>query len=144
MKSKIVLFLMMCLLLIGCGNDSQYIEAAKSIQLNQTLEINSLKINTTGELAALFIHNMTKDDYNTILKSMTYKIEGSMGDNTKMVVANYKGAKVNIPVEKKGDYYGIEPVQMKGSYKDMRYGFPQLIQDVFQQELEKNLNNIFE
>lgn len=144
MKSKIVLFLMMCLLLIGCGEDSSYIEAAKTIELNQTLEVNSLQINTTGELAALFIHNMTKLDYNSVLKGMSYEVEGSMGDNAKVVAASYKGATVRIPVEKKGDYFMIEPIQMMGSYNGMKYGFGQLIEDVLQQEIERGLNQIFD
>lgn len=95
---KIFLFLTLALSLIltGCSNDQDYIDAVKSIVVEDVLYSN-----TTEELAANAIGIATNQKVDA--SQLTWKVDGKTRDG-KVIVADYNSNRVYFTTVKNGDY----------------------------------------
>lgn len=95
---KIFLFLTLALSLIltGCSNDQDYIDAVKSIVVEDVLYSN-----TTEELAANAIGIATNQKVD--VSQLTWKVDGKTRDG-KVIVADYNSNRVYFTTVKNGDY----------------------------------------
>ena len=95
---KIFLFLTLALSLIltGCSNDQDYIDAVKSIVVEDVLYSN-----TTEELAANAIGIATNQKID--VSQLTWKVDGKTRDG-KVIVADYNNNRVYFTTVKNGDY----------------------------------------
>lgn len=95
---KIFLFLTLALSLIltGCSNDQDYIDAVKSIVVEDVLYSN-----TTEELAANAIGIATNQKVD--VSQLTWKVDGKTRDG-KVIVADYNNNRVYFTTVKNGDY----------------------------------------
>lgn len=95
---KIFLFLTLALSLVltGCSNDQDYIDAIKSIVVEDVLYSN-----TTEELAANAIGIATNQKVD--VSQLTWKVDGKTRDG-KVIVADYNNNRVYFTTVKNGDY----------------------------------------
>lgn len=95
---KIFLFLtlVLSLVLTGCSNDQDYIDAVKSIVVEDVLYSN-----TTEELAANAIGIATNQKVD--VSQLTWKVDGKTRDG-KVIVADYNNNRVYFTTVKNGDY----------------------------------------
>ena len=95
---KIFLFLTLSLSLVltGCSNDQDYIDAVKSIVVEDVLYSN-----TTEELAANAIGIATNQKVD--VSQLTWKVDGKTRDG-KVIVADYNNNRVYFTTVKNGDY----------------------------------------
>lgn len=95
---KIFLFLTLALSLVltGCSNDQDYIDAVKSIVVEDVLYSN-----TTEELAANAIGIATNQKVD--VSQLTWKVAGKTRDG-KVIVADYNNNRVYFTTVKNGDY----------------------------------------
>ena len=95
---KIFLFLTLALSLVltGCSNDQDYIDAVKSIVVEDVLYSN-----TTEELAANAIGIATNQKVD--VSQLTWKVDGKTRDG-KVIVADYNNNRVYFTTVKNGDY----------------------------------------
>lgn len=95
---KIFLFLTLALSLVltGCSNDQDYIDAVKSIVVEDVLYSN-----TTEELAANAISIATNQKVD--VSQLTWKVDGKTRDG-KVIVADYNNNRVYFTTVKNGDY----------------------------------------
>ena len=95
---KIFLFLTLALSLVltGCSNDQDYIDAVKSIVVEDVLYSN-----TTEELAANAIGIATNQKID--VSQLTWKVDGKTRDG-KVIVADYNNNRVYFTTVKNGDY----------------------------------------
>lgn len=95
---KIFLFLTLALSLVltGCSNDQDYIDAIKSIVVEDVLYSN-----TTEELAANAIGIATNQKVDA--SQLTWKVDGKTRDG-KVIVADYNNNRVYFTTVKNGDY----------------------------------------
>lgn len=95
---KIFLFLTLALSLVltGCSNDQDYIDAVKSIVVEDVLYSN-----TTEELAANVIGIVTNQKVDA--SQLTWKVDGKTRDG-KVIVADYNNNRVYFTTVKNGDY----------------------------------------
>lgn len=95
---KIFLFLTLALSLVltGCSNDQDYIDAVKSIVVEDVLYSN-----TTEELAANAISIATNQKID--ISQLTWKVDGKTRDG-KVIVADYNNNRVYFTTVKNGDY----------------------------------------
>jgi hypothetical protein len=95
---KIFLFLTLALSLVltGCSNDQDYIDAVKSIVVEDVLYSN-----TTEELAANAIGIATNQKVD--VSQLTWKVDGKTRDG-KVIVADYNSNRVYFTTVKNGDY----------------------------------------
>lgn len=95
---KIFLFLILALSLVltGCSNDQDYIDAVKSIVVEDVLYSN-----TTEELAANAIGIATNQKVDA--SQLTWKVDGKTRDG-KVIVADYNNNRVYFTTVKNGDY----------------------------------------
>lgn len=95
---KIFLFLTLALSLVltGCSNDQDYIDAVKSIVVEDVLYSN-----TTEELAANAIGIATNQKVDA--SQLTWKVDGKTRDG-KVIVADYNNNRVYFTTVKNGDY----------------------------------------
>ena len=95
---KIFLFLTLALSLVltGCSNDQDYIDAVKSIVVEDVLYSN-----TTEELAANAIGIATNQ--NVDVSQLTWKVDGKTRDG-KVIVADYNNNRVYFTTVKNGNY----------------------------------------
>lgn len=95
---KIFLFLTLALSLVltGCSNDQDYIDAVKSIVVEDVLYSN-----TTEELAANVIGIATNQKVD--VSQLTWKVDGKTRDG-KVIVADYNNNRVYFTTVKNGDY----------------------------------------
>lgn len=95
---KIFLFLTLALSLVltGCSNDQDYIDAVKSIVVEDVLYSN-----TTEELAANAIGIATNQKID--VSQLTWKVDGKTRDG-KVIVADYNSNRVYFTTVKNGDY----------------------------------------
>lgn len=95
---KIFLFLTLALSLVltGCSNDQDYIDAVKSIVVEDVLYSN-----TTEELAANAIGIATNQKVD--ISQLTWKVDGKTRDG-KVIVADYNNNRVYFTTVKNGDY----------------------------------------
>lgn len=95
---KIFLFLTLALSLIltGCSNDQDYIDAVKSIVVEDVLYSS-----TTEELAANAIGIATNQKVD--VSQLTWKVDGKTRDG-KVIVADYNNNRVYFTTVKNGDY----------------------------------------
>lgn len=95
---KIFLFLTLALSLVltGCSNDQDYIDAVKSIVVEDVLYSN-----TTEELAANAIGIATNQKID--ISQLTWKVDGKTRDG-KVIVADYNNNRVYFTTVKNGDY----------------------------------------
>ena len=95
---KIFLFLTLALSLVltGCSNDQDYIDAVKSIVVEDVLYSN-----TTEELAANAIGIATNQKVD--VSQLTWKVDGKTRDG-KVIVADYNNNRVYFKTVKNGDY----------------------------------------
>lgn len=95
---KIFLFLtlVLSLVLTGCSNDQDYIDAVKSIVVEDVLYSN-----TTEELAANAIGIATNQKVD--VSQLTWKVDGKTRDG-KVIVADYNNNRIYFTTVKNGDY----------------------------------------
>lgn len=95
---KIFLFLTLALSLVltGCSNDQDYIDAVKSIVVEDVLYSN-----ITEELAANAIGIATNQKVD--VSQLTWKVDGKTRDG-KVIVADYNNNRVYFTTVKNGDY----------------------------------------
>lgn len=95
---KIFLFLtlVLSLVLTGCSNDQDYIDAVKSIVVEDVLYSS-----TTEELAANAIGIATNQKVD--VSQLTWKVDGKTRDG-KVIVADYNNNRVYFTTVKNGDY----------------------------------------
>lgn len=95
---KIFLFLTLALSLVltGCSNDQDYIDAVKSIVVEDVLYSN-----TTEELAANAIGIATNQKVD--VSQLTWEVDGKTRDG-KVIVADYNNNRVYFTTVKNGDY----------------------------------------
>lgn len=84
------------LVLTGCSNDQDYIDAVKSIVVEDVLYSN-----TTEELAANAIGIATNQKID--VSQLTWKVDGKTRDG-KVIVADYNNNRVYFTTVKNGDY----------------------------------------
>lgn len=95
-KIFVFLTLTLSLVLTGCSNDQDYIDAVKSIVVEDVLYSN-----TTEELAANAIGIATNQKVDA--SQLTWKVDGKTRDG-KVIVADYNNNRVYFTTVKNGDY----------------------------------------
>ena len=120
-------------LLVGCG-EQKYIDATKSMKI-ENMHMSHKNIQSVEELGVYFIHRLTGDSIKDIASNIEYSIAGDIGKNKKMVEMNYNGAKVSVPVEKKGDSFSTDHLDIKGKFGKKKYTFKKFTQEVINEKM---------
>lgn len=105
MKKILLMLLLLCTLLVGCGSDEEYIESVKNIPIQNILESN-----TTEELAANFIKKATNSQDISVL-DLKWSVEGKT-EKGKMIVAQQGQNKVYFNTIRNGDYVEYIPLEV--------------------------------
>ena len=135
---KLLMYCVLILSLLGCGdNNGKYIEATKKMSLDNCIEISDRTLETVEDVGVYFIHKLTGDSFKEIASNIEYSITGKIDDNTKIVSLNYNGAKVDIPVEKKGDSYSTSHIDIKGKFGKDKYTFKKFRDEVINEKMNE-------